>query len=338
MYMNPEDWLEIVQKEYLQDFIRGGGAAVKFVVPTDEIDHTDLRGKIHGISEAEGYLFAFVDAAKTRMHMIDHLFHSVARQVDWDDLAFSFICRIISENGYKTPSQGQEFSLRKLAELNGRDQRLLQSELNSLLEKNLFCDYQMCQEFRIAMIRLCQAQLDPTGISPVPSVVIKEWLRGELRRISEIKPALIFQKVMRHNARHMLCSLSYWLHLAGKSGLVIVMDISRCLLQRPKPKDPGDESRYYTKATTLDTYELLRQFIDATDEMEFCFNVVIAPLPFLQPPTPDNRRSVWEYDALKLRIWDEVHDKYRANPLSSLIRLSSSPEDVVAIPSMEVRG
>lgn len=333
MYMNLEKWLEIIRKEYLQDFIRGGGATVKFVVPTEEINHGDLRQKIRNISEAEGYLFAFVDAVNTSIHMIDHLFHCVARQVDWDDLAFSFIHRILSESGYNIPSQRQEFGLRRIAELSGRDQRLLQGELNSLLEKYLFHDYQMCHEFRIAMIRLCQALLDPDGLSPVPSVVIKEWLRGELRLISEVKPALISQKIARHNARHMLSSLCYWSHLAGKNGLVIVLDISRCLVQRPKSKDLDDEGRYYTKATTLDAYELLRQFIDATDEMEFCFIAVIATPPFLHP---DDRRGAWRYDALKLRIWDEVRDKYRANPLSSLIRLSPCPEVVAIPPWMEV--
>jgi len=334
MYMTPEDWLEIVRKEYLQDFIRGGGAAVKFVVPTEEIDHVDLRGKIRGVSEAEGYLFASVEAEKTAVHMIDHLFHKVARQVDWDDLAFSFIHRILSESGYNIPPQRQECSLQKIAELSGRDQRLLQGELNSILERNLFHDYKMCQEFRIAMIQLCQAQLDPGSLSPVPTS-IKEWLRGELRLISEIKPALIFQKIMRHNARHMLSSLSYYSHIAGKNGLVIVLDISRCLMQRPKSKHPDDESRYYTKATILDAYEVLRQFIDGTDEMEFCFITVIAPPPFLHP---DDSRGVWSYDALKLRIWDEVRDKYRANPLSSLIRLSPYPEATISTPSTEVRG
>ncbi len=334
MYMSPGDWLAIVQEEYLQSFIRGGGAAVKFVVPPPETNHGELQQRLRSIADSEGYLFASVDAAKTAVHMIDHLFHAVARQVDWGDLALSFVSRVFADNGYRIPSQRHEFSLQKIAELNGRDQRLLQNELNAVLEKNLFRDYKMCQEFRIAMIRLCQAQLDPSGVSPVPSEVIKEWLRGELRLISAIKPALIFQKVTRHNARHMLSSLSYWLRVTGKSGLVIVLDISRCLVQRPKPKDPNDASRYYTKATTLDAYEVLRQFIDATDEMEFCFIAVIAPTPFLQP---DDRRGVWSYDALKLRIWDEVRDKSRANPLSSLIRLSPSPGVIAATPSSGVR-
>lgn len=334
MYMKPDKWLETVRKEYLQDFIRGGGAAVKFVVPTDKIEHEVLQQKMREISEAERYLFAFVNAAKTRIHMINDLFHNVAKQVNWDDLAFSFTYRTLSESGYNIPTQRQEFSLQKIAELSARDQRLLPNELKALLEKSLFHDYKMCQEFRIAMIRLCQAQLDP-GLSPVRSDVIKEWLRGELRLISEIKPAPIFQKVARHNARHMLSSLSYYSHIAGKNGLVIVLDISRCLVQRPKPKSPDDESRYYTKATTLDAYEVLRQFIDGTDDMEFCFIAVIAPPPFL---LPDEGRGVWKYNALNVRIWDEVRDKYRANPLSSLIRLSSFHDAIEATPSTEVRG
>ena len=324
MYMNPEDWLEVVRKEYLQTFIRDGGAAVKFIVPTPEINHSGLQHKLSEVAHGEKYQFAFVDAAKTPVHMIDRLFHEVARQVDWDDLAFSFVSRIISENGYKIPSQRQEFCLQKIAELNDRDQKRLPNELSAVLEKEFFHDYRLCQEFRIAMMQLCRAQL---GMSEVPGEVIKEWLCGELRLISAIKAAPIFQKIVRHNARHMLSSLSYWLHLAGKTGLVMVLDISRCLVQRPTPKDPNDASRYYTKATALDAYEVLRQFIDATDDTEFCFMAVIAPTAFLQP---DDRRGVGSYDALKLRIWDEVRDKRRANPLSLLIRLSPCPGVIAA--------
>jgi hypothetical protein len=162
-------------------------------------------------------------------------------------------------------------------------------------------------------------------MSPVPAEVIKEWLCGRLRRLAELKPALIFHKIARDNARHLLSSLSYWLHLSGKSGLVLALDISRCLVQRPKPKDLQDDNRYYTLAMTLDAYEVLRQCIDATDELEFCFMAVIAPPAFLHP---DDRRGVYSYDALRMRIWDEVRDRQRVNPFSTLVRLSSSPESV----------
>ncbi len=322
LYLRPTDWLTVIQTEYLQGFIRDGGATVKFIVPTEEIDHDELRQSLRGLAEAEGYVFAWVDAAKTRVYLIDHLFHEIARQVDWDGLAFAFLSRMLVESGFTLPPSQEAFTLAKLAELNGRDERLLRQELHALPEKHLIRDYQMSQEFRIAMIRLCQTQLDPNGMSPVPADVIKEWLRGGLQRLSEIKPALIFQKVARDNARYLLSSLSHWAHLAGKQGVVLAIDISRCLMQRPRPKDLQDESRYYSLAMTLDTYELLRQCIDATDETEFCLTTVIAPPAFLHP---DDRRGVYGYDALRMRIWDEVRDKQRVNPLSTLVRLAPLP-------------
>jgi hypothetical protein len=323
MFIRPAEWLSIVQREYLQSYIRGGGAIVKFIVPTEEINHSGLRQGLRSVAESEGYQFAWVDAATTRVYMIDQLFQEVAQQVDWDELSFSFVSRILTEQGFTLPTDRFDFTLQKLAALNQRDARLLQQELLALPEKRLLHDYRMNQEFRLAMIRLCQAQFGGDGMSLVPAEVIKEWLYGRLRRLVELKPALIFQKVARDNARHLLSSLSYWLHSAGKSGLVLMLDISRCLVQRPRPKEQQDDSRYYTLAMALDTYEVLRQFIDATDELEFFFLVVIAPPTFL---LPDERRGVYSYDALRMRIWDEIYDKQRVNPFSTLLRLSSSTE------------
>jgi len=334
MFMRPAEWLTVVQREYLQSFIRDGGATVKFIVPTEEINHGGLRQGLRSIADAEGYQFAWVDAATTRVYMIDQLFQEVAQQVDWEELSFSFVSRLLIEQGLTLPSERFDFTLQNLAALNQRDVRLLQQELLALPEKRLLQDYRMNQEFRLAMIRLCQAQFGGDGMSPVPAEVIKEWLYGRLRRLVELKPALIFQKVARDNARHLLSSLSYWLHLAGKSGLVLMLDISRCLVQRPRPKEQQDDSRYYTLAMALDTYEVLRQFIDATDELEFCFVVVIAPPAFLHP---DERRGVYSYDALRMRIWDEIYDKQRVNPFSTLLRLSSTTESGARLVQEAVR-
>jgi len=46
-------------------------------------------------------------------------------------------------------------------------------------------------------------QLEPTN-DPGLWQATKEWLRGELRLISTVKRAQIFQRVARHNARHLL--------------------------------------------------------------------------------------------------------------------------------------
>jgi hypothetical protein len=173
----------------------------------------------------------------------------------------------------------------------------------------------MSQEFRLAQVRLCRAQLDPDD-EPLVTEATREWLRGELRLLSGVKRALIFQKIARHNARHMLASLTHWLRLAGRSGLVLVLDISRCLFAvRSGEREAG--SVYYSTPATLDAYEVLRQLIDGTDELEGCYVAVLTGVEFLV----DERRGLRRYDALYLRVADEVRDRSRQNPLAALVRV-----------------
>jgi len=366
--MKPQDWLSIVRREYLQEFIGHGGAAVKFVVPAEQASHAQLREELRIAAQEEGFLFTFVDAASTKIHMVDKLFHAVAKQVDWDGMARSLVTQLFRENNYSLPSETDELNLQQIALLNNREENFLRKEFQTWLEKKIYKDFEMSQEFRIAMIRLCRAQVEPGVVLGAP---VMEWLRGELRLISALKDALIFQKVARHNARHLLFSLAHWVKLVGRRGLVLVLDISRYTVPR-RPRDQrqnrhlpaenddeqerealkmenfeayisgelekrwsaqavqpaADDGLYYSAPATLDAYEVLRQFIDGTDEMESTFIVVIAPQAFLT----DDRRGLRCYDALKLRIWDEVHDKERQNPLGSLIRLSSWREASAAVP------
>src|SRR6266568_5166397 len=92
-------WLEVMEREYLRDFIREGGAAVKFLVPQTEQNRVELRGGLEAAARRYGFEFAFVDAATTRIHLIDRLFHEVARQLNWNGLAFGFLTHLLSESG-----------------------------------------------------------------------------------------------------------------------------------------------------------------------------------------------------------------------------------------------
>ena len=84
------DWLTVLRKEYLQDFIKIGGATIKFVIPWEHSEHPELREELRKVSEEDHYIFVSVDAATTKVHMIDKLFNEVARQIAWDDLARAF--------------------------------------------------------------------------------------------------------------------------------------------------------------------------------------------------------------------------------------------------------
>jgi hypothetical protein len=209
----------------------------------------------------------------------------------------------------------------RLAELNAVPEALLRNDLRGALVHALFEDYAMSREFRLAMFALCAAQLDPTD-APGLEASIKLWLRGELRLVSEIKRALIFQKIARHNARHMLFSLAHWLTLTGKSGLVLVLDIAR-YAEAVRRTERG-EGNYYSASATMDLYEVLRQLIDATDEVHATYIAVLVGPNFLQLQLQGDRRGIRSYQALYFRIWDEVYDRNRENPFSSLVRITGA--------------
>jgi len=60
--------------------------------------------------------------------------------------------------------------------------------------------------------------------------------------------------------------------------------------------------------------------------MEGCLIVVLASKEFLDL---DDRRGLRSYEALQFRIWDEVRDKQRPNPLASLVRLANSDKEPI---------
>ena len=316
MQMDPSGWVTVIERDYLADFVREGGAAVKFVVSANETGRGQIRDRLREAADRDSFQFAFVDASVTKIHLIDRLFHDVARQIDWDVLIDALLRRLLSESGISVPEAERGLALADLAALNGSPEIVFRTQVNRLIANALFRDYAMSQEFRFAMIFLCQSRLEPEA-DPALGDAIKAWLRGELRLVSGVKRALIFQKIARHNARHMLFSLAHWLKVAGRSGLVLVLDIARYAdSRRPAEREGG---LYYSTAAALDAYEVLRQLIDATDELEYGFVCVLTGPEFLS----DDRRGVRSYHALNLRIADEVRDRYRPNPLSALTHLST---------------
>jgi hypothetical protein len=316
IYLRTSDWLGTLEQEYLRDYIPHGGAAVKFAVVPSPSVAKEATIELQRLAMLGGFQFAFVNSSETRLHMVDQLFFAVARQVDWDGLARQFVRQLLERNGYHIPDDAKRFTFRDIAEFNDDDESELRRAMRNLLRRHVYVDYDMAQEFRIAMLRLCQAQLEQAEVDRYEREAVRDWLRGDLRLISALKPLRIFQKIARHNARDMFVSLTHWLRVVGKHGLVVTLEISRYTTDRR----PNDGSLPYSPMAAMDLYEVLRQFIDATDELEGCLLVVLAPTAFLE----DGKRGLTRYDPLRMRIADDVRDRNRANPLSSLIRLEAA--------------
>lgn len=319
MDLRASEWLDVIRRDYLDGFVRAGGAAVKVAVSGDDLARYRLRDELRQQGEAAGFRVVTVDAAETKVQMVDRVFHAVAAQMPWQEMARAFLARTIVGTGRQLPEDVSNLSLSALAEANDLPERHLHMSVADALWRELYRDFQMSQEFRLAMVRLCRAQLDPDDEPAVTDAVLL-WLRGELRRVSEVKRALIFRKIVRHNARHMLASLAHWVRLTGSAGLLLILDIARCPLTAP-PRDQRDSSVYYSRPATFDAYEMLRQLIDGTDEVQGLFVVALAGSEF----TTDLKRSYVQYPALHYRLADEVHDRYRPNPLAALVRIADVP-------------
>ncbi|MDQ6725139.1 MAG: ATP-binding protein [Actinomycetota bacterium] len=312
------DYAEFLDREYLGSYVRDGGAAVKFVVTRDDEAAAAFSAAVRTEADAAGYVSASVDAATIRVHMMDQVFFDVARQVDWDALATTAVRRALVGASFPVPDDSADVSVETVAAQYGVDAGELSRDVNRRLQQDVQRDYAMVGEFRTAMLRLCQAQLQTGQVTDAEHAAVLDWLTGDLRQISALRSAMIFRRIGRHNGRQMLFSLSHWLFTNGMAGLFLQLDIRRLGFAR-RPRAEERSGVYYTRPALLDAYELLRQLIDNTDELSHCCVVVLASREILADPN----RGINAYQALKLRIHDEVRDRNRDNPFSSLVRLGS---------------
>jgi len=128
------------------------------------------------------------------------------------------------------------------------------------------CWRTLAREFRLAVLRLCQAQLGTGEVVGAEQEAVLAWLRVEPVALRALRSASIYSRIGRHNVRALLHSLAAWRQRTSGSGLVIDVDLDRLAVVRRPPIDQRS-GLYYTKASTLDAYEVLRQLIDAADTL-----------------------------------------------------------------------
>jgi len=88
-------WVEVLDREYLSEFIPDGGASVKFAVPLDA-DAQPTISRLRQAAATRDLLFLEANAAMVKLHMIDQLFFHLSGQVPWDRLARAQLFRLAS--------------------------------------------------------------------------------------------------------------------------------------------------------------------------------------------------------------------------------------------------
>ena len=316
------DWLDVIRKEYLEGFVRDGGASIKFAVPAKEELAPLLHDAFTRMASNLGYIVAKVDAGETRVHMAQDVFFRIADQIDWRLLARRVVLRLCRDLPYQTgmiDPLSETPILEAISIANGVEESQIALELRRVLPGAVTQDRNMSRDFRVAMTHLCITEMGGAGQNREAAPLI-EWLTGRSRRVSNVRAYLIYNSIARTNARHFLESLLYWVRFAGFPGTVVLFNDSRLTLRR----NPRDDLRFYSRAAAMDHYELLRELIDSTDRLEGLFVLVTATADFLDDDPRSKGFSI--YQALRGRIADEVRGRSQANPMSTLVRLADTTQ------------
>lgn len=318
----PGPWIEALDRHYLGGFVAEGGATVKFVVCYPSVPLDGTADALLARAAERGYLCARVDAAATRIHTMDALFGAVCAQLPWRALTDARLRLMARAESWEVPEtfSDQRSVADQLAEATGLDRQFVAMTLQRRIVDEVFRDRRLARDFRVGMTWLLKARLDGDAAGAPVEGVITDWLAGRTRALSELRPYQIYTKLHRTNARHLLGSLLAWLRAAGRPGLVVAVDAGR-LLARQRATD-GTVN--YSTAALLDAYEVFREFIDATDELDGLLLAVFVPPDFLD--LDPRGRGVGRYPALMYRVYDEVRDRTLPNPLTALIRLGSAEE------------
>jgi hypothetical protein len=305
------DWLDLIGGDYLDSFIPAGGAAMRIAVS----DAEGLDRAATGLAlraERSGLQVCRVSLAETKLHLLQTFFFAVAQELPWDELIRARAERMVTEAGYAWPTPGQRTSLNELAAANGIAAQLLGRQLLQWLTQQIWQDPDLTQDFRSAAIALVNDEI--TGDNFTLREAVLGWLRGERRRLAELRPAGIGARITRHNARATLMALCHFLRSCGRNGLLVLLDIRR--LHQPR----AEEGLHYTPAAVMDCYEVLRQVIDDIEHFPGLFLAVLADGELL---SDHSNRSLRQYDALRMRVIDDVRPHGRDNPLSPLVRLEA---------------
>ena len=354
--ITPAQWAGVIQSEYLAEYVRGGGSAVKVLSGTSDTLHS-AWGQVSAEAESGSYFVAALDpsaldgAGKKRdLHRIDRFFFAVTERVPWKAWAAEQAKRYLTDHGIRFAGRDLD-DLDGIAADNGRDPVDLLNQYQREFATPLLKDPTLCLEFRTALKHLGLAQLVPQSFSPSSEEVLLAWLAGRTLpgAANALKQMQIYERITQANARPMLASFCRWLPKVGFAGLVVLLDFrpyehkkipktqrealinkrvrealaagaSAEELSRIVGAADSDPDVTYSDAAYMQMLTLIRRFIDEVDWLER-FLLVIETTPRFYDSL--SRRNYFNYDALQTRIGLEVHDQQKANPAASLVHLGN---------------
>jgi hypothetical protein len=310
--VHPEDWAQLVSAD-VPDFVGGGGALVRFVVGETPAVQARTKTLLKSLGGASKLHFFDVDGSETRLHFPNDLLGAIAGQIDFHEVMTSFLMRAVLEEGYEVPTGATDFVLQDIADTNRVAAGDVRTVINERIRSAIMRDRRLVRDVRFALWAIAREVL--RGVpAEIAGDVPRRWLQSQVSSIRELREFGIVQKVNRYNARGILRSLLTWIPTSDWRGSIVFVDATRLA----SPRNLRDGTTYYTRTALSDTYEVMRQFIDDTDDMSHVLLVFSMPPEFLS--LEPRGRGMGVYQALQFRV-NGFPEATRPNPLSNLVVL-----------------
>ncbi len=314
-------WLDHIKREYLNCYIPSGGASIRIAIG-DNDTITNSINSLASHAKSTGYHCVLINTAVTRIQHIHNIYFEAANSIDWIYQTQLYAALLLDNRGIIRYGASL-CDIDQLAALNHRDPRDMSREIKDIIYCDVTKNYAYCREFRWLLTALVSAVFFPSDFCESELDNLIAWATGHDCYILPLKKRfLIYQRISRSNARHMLRSLSAFLGAVNGHGLIVIIDATSLFWKRSHSET--NPTIRYTKAAIIDTFGSFRCFIDDIDEFSN-----FALFVFCEPSLIDGgNSSVQElYTALYSRIVNEVHGSKRDNPLNLLVSLSSGDQE-----------
>lgn len=315
--LHPDDWASVIGQD-LAEFVGAGGALVRFAVGDTPADIDRTRRALVDLAEQSHLCFFDVDGSATRLHYPNDILASIAEQIDFRQVMTSFLLRAVVNEGYEVPPGSEQFSLQEIASVNDVVPRNIREIINARIRSGIMRDRRLVRDVRYALWAIAGDVLNGRHVGAAASVP-ERWLRSQITSVRELRDFGIVQKVSRYNARGLIRSVLTWLPTSGWNGSIVFVNA----LQLAHAKNLRDGKVYYTRAALSDVYEVMREFIDETDDMNGVLLVFAMPRDFLS--IDPRGRGMGIYQALQFRV-SSFPEANLPNPLSNMVLLSNSGE------------
>ena len=309
-YVKLDEYVDVHASMYTGGFIAEGGSVVRAILGEPKLRER-ARVALQKDAEEKKFAYARIDSGETKIQQLQDVFFAVSQRINWAGAVRRWVRRVLSE---RFAIDEGDLTLNGILRADSRESFIVRRQIEELISERLLRRTGLSGEFRRAIYHLIWSVLEPQSVRSDATPHVIAWLQGRLDRISLVKTASIYRKITKTNSRQMLTSLSRWLRDCGYSGLVVTVDLG-AIMTLPK----FAIGHRYTRAALIDVYEVLRQFIDAIDEVEGLVLLVMADEAFAD----DEVRGTVIYRALRMRLSDDVWDARRANALAPMVRISA---------------